>query len=158
MTCMKASSEAREALRLSQSVLRSSPTEQRVHGTFSVGNTFVDAEMKNPRFIFDNGAFLGPIEYDVATSLETYVDLIAQRSRQALDSAGLVTFVQRLVSNLERARSLDRRALRALTIYQYVGHLNLFQRLRGKLGKPMLPAAYFWQHMNNFSRTMNELI
>jgi hypothetical protein len=158
LTSMKASSEVRDAIRLSRTALDASDSEQRVHGTFSVGNTLVDAEMQHPRFLYDNGAFLGPIEYDIATSLETYVDLIAQRTRKGLESAQLAAFVRALLDHLESALPVDRSLLRALTLYQYIGHLNLFQKLRSKSGASALPPAYFFQCTSNFVKSMSGLL
>lgn len=129
-----------------------------LHGSFSIGNMLLCGNERAPCFLHDNSSFAGPVEYDLATCLETLLDLINKNRLMNIDSGHLPELVCRLIEGFERNFMIDRSILQVIVLYQYVGHLNLYQVLMRRKGHEAPPKAAFQKIISTFIKTMGTLL
>ncbi|WP_156170591.1 hypothetical protein [Luteimonas sp. FCS-9] len=156
--CLSGNTDALSRLHSASSSIDRSVTVIALHGTFSVANILTDQFSNRARIIYDNGSFIGPVEYDLATLIETFVDLANKKRLTGQDSGAVDRFLSALVSAFESEFKMDRQVLRDITLYQYVGHINLFQTLCSHASRPLVPSATYAKLIATFIRTMDELI
>lgn len=156
--CILQSVDLRQRLRSAKKLLNEGKSSKRLHGTLSVGNFLKSDDGKSARILYDNGTFQGPLEYDIATLMETFVDLINKRRLIQQSTDTLARFIDCVMKKIDKRMPLDHNALRDLTVYQYIGHLNMYQALIVNTKARPVSVSLYSGLIRSFIKTLDELV
>ena len=156
--CLRADEALRQRLLAARRWLAESPDMINLHGSFSVGNTFYGRGSHQAHLLNDHASFRGPVEYDLATFIETFIDLLNKRELQKKDCAATRNFIGAILGCFKNTFEVDMEKLRHMTLYQYVGHLNLFSLLRSNKGINSVPLPVLSGLISSFTRTLDRAL
>ena len=120
--------------------IESVETSQQVslHGRLTVGSWLYNSQSGIVYMMSGKTKFMGPIEYDLACTLQNTLEIISHARLTGQPDTALIDFCSAYLAAINEHFNTSDELFVQLLLYFYVGHLNTYQIVQQRYGKPGL--------------------